>query len=252
VCTGLYGTVQVAYGCVRDYTERYRWPTGVYGTLRPFRHHTELSDTIYDTYDTIYDTYDTYDTIYDTYDTIYDTYDTYDTIYDTYDTYDTIYDTYDTIYDTYDTIYDTYDTYDTIYDTYDTYDTIYDTYDTYDTIYDTYDTVYDTYDTGLGPGPDRLGPGPGSAWVPGPSRARGRVWPGPGLESTLKITKNYLISWKKRGHVKDGGKSYCQKLRRVMNLLFYDTDNSEAFFKIHFFSKLAKIWKIRIFGPLRN
>jgi hypothetical protein len=85
-----------------------------------------------------------------------------------------------------------------------------------------------------------------------------RFWPGtgvgrgPGSESTRKTGQKKLILHKKRVHVKDCGKSYYQKLRRVMNFLFYDTDNSETSLKIHFCAKLVQIRKIQIFGPLRN
>ena len=43
--------------------------------------------------------------------------------------------------------------------------------------------------------------------------------------------------------MKDGGKSYYQKLRRVMYLLYYYTEYSETLFENHFSAKLAKIRK---------
>ena len=94
-------------------------------------------------------------------------------------------------------------------------------------------------DPQFGPGTPWFGPGTGLGWGPGP-------------ESALKIGQKKVILQGKRAHVKDGGKSSYQKLRLVMNYLLYSTDNSETSSRAHFCAILAKIRKIRNFGPLRN
>ena len=109
---------------------------------------------------------------------------------------------------------------------------------------------------GLGRGPPGFGLGlPGLGWGPPVWAGDPLVWArdrGPDTESALKIAPENIKLQAKRVHVKEGGKSSYQKLRKVMSFLFYGTDNSETSFKIHFPAKLAQIRKIKIFGPLRN
>ena len=88
---------------------------------------------------------------------------------------------------------------------------------------------------GLGRGPPGLGLGPALAGA----RAQNRL-----LKSQTNAGK--------RLYVQDGGKSHYEKLRRVMNFLFYGKDNLETYFKKYVPAKLAKHRETQIFGSFRN
>ena len=57
---------------------------------------------------------------------------------------------------------------------------------------------------------------------------------------------------KETAPIKDEGKPYSEKLRRVAGDLSTEGILQKHLLKIHFPAKLTKIRKIQIFGPLRN